>query len=57
MKNFIIIITALIISFLFSSCSVVGDIFNAGMSVGIFITVFIIGLIIYVIVRGSRNNK
>ena len=51
MKNLTLLIAILTISLLFSSCSVIGDIFSAGMSFGIFITVFIIAIIIFLIVR------
>ncbi len=51
MKNFIIIFTSFLIFLFFTSCSVIGDIFSAGMSFGIFITVFIIAVVIYFIVR------
>jgi len=57
MKNLIIITTTLIFSLLFSSCSVIGDIFSAGMSFGIFITVFIIAIIIYSVIRMTRKNN
>ncbi|CAN5509608.1 hypothetical protein BH11BAC2_BH11BAC2_25640 [soil metagenome] len=36
---------------LISGCSAVEGIFKAGMSVGIFIVIFIIGLIIFLIMR------
>lgn len=55
MKNSIIISMSLIISLLFTSCSVIGDIFSVGMSFGIFITLFIIAIIIYVLVRMTRK--
>lgn len=55
MKNLTVITTAFITSFLFSSCSVIGDIFSAGMSFGIFITVFIVAIIIYAFIRLTRK--
>ncbi len=57
MKNITILTTTLILSLLFSSCSVIGDIFSAGMSFGIFITVFVIGIIIYALVRMMKKNN
>lgn len=57
MKNFIHTILILLSSLLFNSCSVVGGIFNAGVNVGIFISVFVIALIVFFVLRiGKRNN-
>ena len=41
--------------FLFSSCAVVGDIFKAGVWVGVLIVVGIIALIIFLVTRGSNK--
>ena len=38
-----------IILFSFTSCEVIGDIFKAGMGVGVFIVIFIVVIIIYII--------
>jgi hypothetical protein len=46
----------LILTFLFlNSCAVVGGIFKAGVWVGIFIVVFIIGIIIWLVTRGGKS--
>jgi hypothetical protein len=37
-----------------SSCELIGDIFQAGMAVGIFVVVLIIGLVIWLITRFRR---
>lgn len=37
-----------------SSCELVGDIFQAGMAVGIFVVVLIVGLIIWLLTRFRR---
>ena len=49
---------AIVILFLttFSSCTVVGGIFKAGMSVGIFIVVLVIALIIFLVSRMGKNK-
>ncbi len=51
-------ITALLISILtiFSSCSVIGDIFKAGIGVGVFLVVFVVAIIIYFVLR-MRKSK
>jgi hypothetical protein len=45
-----------VILFSFTSCEVIGDIFKAGMGVGIFIVIFIIAIIIFIISKffGSK---
>jgi len=40
----------------FSSCSVIGDIFKAGMGVGIFLVVLVIGIIIYFVIRMGKSK-
>ncbi|WP_193408751.1 hypothetical protein [Flavisolibacter tropicus] len=37
-----------------SSCEVIGDIFRAGMAVGIFVVVLVVGLIIWLLTRMRR---
>jgi hypothetical protein len=49
-----IILTAITISFLMSSCSAIAGIFKAGMGFGIFIVVLVIIIIVVII---SRVNK
>lgn len=51
------IFTLLLISFMASSCSVIGGIFKAGMGVGIFIAVAIIIVIIVIIMRLGKNKN
>jgi hypothetical protein len=48
--------TLLLISTLLSSCSVVTDIFQAGMGFGIFIVLAVIALIIFLIVKAGGNK-
>ncbi|MGK4567873.1 hypothetical protein [Flavobacterium sp. 3HN19-14] len=43
-----------LIATLFSSCEVIGDIFKAGMGVGIFIVIAIIAVIIFIISRFKK---
>ncbi len=38
-----------LVSILFTSCELIGDIFQAGMSVGIFLVIAVIVLIIFVV--------
>ncbi|MEO6189256.1 MAG: phosphatidate cytidylyltransferase [Saprospiraceae bacterium] len=52
---FIIAIFSTIIT-TFSSCAVVEGIFKAGMGVGIFIVVLIIGLIIFLVSRIGKSK-
>jgi hypothetical protein len=42
--------------FLLNSCAVVGGIFKAGVWVGVLIVVFIIGIIIWLVTRGSGKS-
>ena len=56
MKNISLIAVLLAITAL-SSCSVVGDIFKAGMWWGIFLVVAFIGLIIFIIGKASSKDK
>lgn len=50
MKNFLLRIAALfIVLFSFTSCEVIGDIFKAGMGVGIFLVILVIAVIVWII--------
>ncbi|MEJ0101523.1 MAG: phosphatidate cytidylyltransferase [Bacteroidota bacterium] len=42
--------------FTLSSCAIAGGIFKAGVWVGILVVVGIIGLIIFLVTRGSNKN-
>jgi hypothetical protein len=42
--------------FLLSSCAIVGGIFKAGIWVGMLIIVFIIGIILWLVTRGSGKS-
>ena len=58
MKNVINRILVLsIVLFSFTSCEVIGDIFKAGMGVGIFIVIAIIAVIIFIIRKFFGGNK
>ncbi len=57
MKTVTSIITIFIASLLISSCSVVGGIFNAGMSVGIFMTVFFLAIILFIVLRLGKKRE
>ncbi|MFA9191212.1 hypothetical protein AAGV28_07505 [Flavobacterium sp. FZUC8N2.13] len=43
------VLLLLIVMFTFSSCEIIGDIFKAGMSVGIFLVIAVIVFIIFII--------
>lgn len=47
------ILIAFLMLFTFTSCEVIGDIFQAGMSVGIFLVIAVIAIILYVISKVS----
>jgi hypothetical protein len=51
-------ISLLLMSFLIllSSCQAIGDIFKAGVWVGVLIVLGVLALIIYLITRGSGKN-
>nr|WP_314840143.1 hypothetical protein [uncultured Flavobacterium sp.] len=49
------IIPLVLISFFFTSCSVVEGIFKAGMGVGIFIVIAVIALIVWIISRITKK--
>jgi hypothetical protein len=42
--------------FLINSCSLIGDIFKAGVWVGILLVVGFIALVIFLVTRGSNKN-
>lgn len=50
------VVLLFMISFLFTSCSVIEGIFKAGMGVGIFIVIAIIAIIIFVISKLTGNK-
>ncbi len=49
------IIPLVLISFFFTSCSVVEGIFKAGMGIGIFIVIAVIALIVWIISRITKK--
>ena len=55
MKNLLNIFAIALVTTLFSSCSVIGGIFKAGMGVGIFIVVVVIGIIIAIIAKAGKK--
>jgi TRAP-type C4-dicarboxylate transport system permease large subunit len=54
--NRILSISLLLLIFFTSSCQVVGDIFKAGVWVGVLMVVGIIALVIYLVNRGPNKN-
>jgi hypothetical protein len=56
MKKLFLSIFVLCAMFLFSGCAIAGDIFKAGVWVGIIIVVAIIALVIFLIRKGTGNS-
>ena len=56
-SGFIAVFMLLIISLTVSSCSVIGEIFKAGMSFGIFIVVAIIVVVILLFLRFGKKKE
>jgi hypothetical protein len=55
MKNYTLRIAALLlILFSATSCELVGDIFQAGMGVGIFLVILVVALVIWLISRFKK---
>lgn len=48
------VFTLLLIAVTLTSCDMVGGIFKAGMSVGIFVVVVVIALVLWLVSRGRR---
>lgn len=59
MKNITLtwILSILSIAMLLSGCQVIGDIFKAGMWVGILIVVLVAGLVLWIIRKMSGGSK
>jgi uncharacterized membrane protein YkvI len=55
MKQVILFLSMMAVTFSFSSCAAIGDIFKAGVWVGVIVVVAVIALIFFLI-RG-RSNK
>jgi hypothetical protein len=54
MKKTLYFICAMFVSFCLGSCQAIGDIFKAGVWVGVLIVVAVVALILFLI---SRSNK
>ena len=44
------------LSFLLTSCAVIGGIFKTGFYAGIFVVLLVVGFVIYMIMRSKSNN-
>ncbi len=55
LKKTLTLVTLLFLLSLISSCEIVGGIFKAGMSFGIFIVVAIIVLIVFLIMKAGKK--
>lgn len=56
MIRFVSILVILFLNFGLSSCAAIGEIFKAGVWVGVIIVVAVIALILFLISRGSNKN-
>lgn len=56
MKNRILLsVLVLLVSFLTTSCEIIGGIFKTGFGIGIFVTIAVIALVIYLISKFIRK--
>jgi TRAP-type C4-dicarboxylate transport system permease large subunit len=55
-KQILFTSTIIIIAILFSSCQAIGDIFKAGVWVGVVIVVAVIALIAFIISKAGNKN-
>jgi preprotein translocase subunit SecG len=56
MNKLVFILSILFLTFSLSSCAAIGEIFKAGVWVGVIIVVAVIALILFLISRGSNKN-
>ena len=56
MKIFLCLICFLLITFLFSGCAVAGDIFNAGVWIGMIIVLAVFVLLVVLIRKGTGGS-
>jgi len=57
MKNKGLIFFALFLLMLsLTSCEIIGDIFRAGMGVGIFLVLLVIGVIVFIVIKIRKRN-
>ncbi len=54
-KNLLFLILSAFL-FVLSGCQAIGDIFKAGVWVGVLVVVLIIGVIIWLVTRASKKN-
>nr|WP_294923894.1 hypothetical protein [uncultured Flavobacterium sp.] len=54
-KNITRLLMVFVILFSFTSCELIGDIFQAGIGVGIFIVIFVIAIIIWIFAKFFRR--
>jgi uncharacterized membrane protein YkvI len=56
MKNIASILSLLLLAFALNGCAAIGDIFKAGVWVGALVVIAIIGLVVFLVTRGSNKN-
>jgi multisubunit Na+/H+ antiporter MnhB subunit len=57
MKNYLKLLSIILISILLSSCSAIAGIFKAGMDFGIFIVIAVVIVIVLLIMRAGKNKS
>ena len=55
--NFLTTFILLLLSFTLSSCEAIAGIFKAGMGVGIFIVLAIVGIVVFFVMRAGKNKS
>lgn len=53
-NNFLRLAVLFLVLFSFTSCEIIGDIFKAGMGVGIFVVILVIALIVWAVSKFKK---
>lgn len=56
MKRILIFTLLLMVLLILTGCSVIADIFKAGMGVGIFLVVVVIGLVVFIVYKIRKKD-
>jgi hypothetical protein len=56
MKRTLVMLLLTLVSVLFTSCELAGDIFQAGMGFGIFLVIAVVILILWLVMRMGRKK-
>lgn len=60
MKNYtrsLIPATLIMMMFVMQGCGLLRDIFSAGMWIGVFLTLLVIGIIIWIVIKATRGRR